>query len=83
MLLHEGAPVWNGQKYLARTDIVFKRYENPDVNVTWTNNADYQKMVEYYLEAAQVESEGNVEKSSELYERALSIKHTHGQDLVN
>lgn len=74
-LLHEGGPVLEGKKYLLRTDVVFKRKESFAKNERpWLKDPYYKKMIQYYQDAAERETEGDVLKSSELYERALSIR---------
>ena len=78
LLLHEGSPVPKGNKFIARTDLVFERYENP-----WPNRDDYlrdptyMRMVQYYKDAADAECHNNVQLSSDLYEKALSIRQNH------
>jgi hypothetical protein len=74
MILHEGAPVTQGEKFIARTDLVFHRYENNSPSNEWQVDPNYRKMVRYYKQAAEAECQGDVTLSSELYERALSIR---------
>lgn len=74
-ILHEGAPVPQGHKYLLRTDVVFQRTENPKAgDESYRTHPLYRRMVQYYKDAADEECHGRVDKSSELYERALSIR---------
>jgi len=74
IILHEGAPVTKGVKYLMRTDVVFKRTKPPE-DMSWKYDPYYHKMIRYYNDAAEAECSGDVRKSSELYERAVSIRH--------
>ncbi len=117
-ILHEGAPVPQGHKYLLRTDVVFQRYIPPTMashfptdsyaclqsrienlkagDESYRTHPLYRRMVQYYKvcqppnqsqrlkvehltddavqDAADEECHGRVDKSSELYERALSIR---------
>ncbi len=76
-LIHEGLPVLSGMKYIARTDVLFTRYENPSSDDSWKVDDNYLRMTKYYKDAADAECMGNVAKSSELYERALSIRQNN------
>lgn len=78
LLLHEAAPVSSGNKFIARTEIVFNRYHNPypDLN-DWQEDPNYCKMLKYYREAAEAEHRQQIDLSSELYERALSIRQNY------
>ena len=44
------------------------------MDTSWRNDPNYLKMLQYYSDAAEQECLGFVEKSSEFYERALSIR---------
>ena len=73
-LLHQGAPITHGEKFIIRTDIVLKRVENDQPDMTYLTDPDYFKMLYYYKIAANYECQGMVNVSSEYYERALSLR---------
>ncbi|KAG2378120.1 hypothetical protein C9374_008742 [Naegleria lovaniensis] len=75
VLLHQGAPIPSGfLKYIIRTDLVFTRVENPTPDLSYLQDEYYWKMLYYYKIAANYECHGFVDVSSELYERALSLR---------
>lgn len=72
--LHRGSALTKGVKYIVRTDVVYQRYENPLAEEPYKDDINYKRMVEMYIEAAEWECLGRVDLSSNLYERALSIR---------
>eukprot|EP01125_Pyxidicula_operculata_P020484 TRINITY_DN7582_c0_g1_i1.p1 TRINITY_DN7582_c0_g1~~TRINITY_DN7582_c0_g1_i1.p1 ORF type:complete len:467 (-),score=54.45 TRINITY_DN7582_c0_g1_i1:111-1511(-) len=73
--LHRGSPlpINSGLKYVIRTDVVFHR-EEKDSSWIWQQDKSYLKMMSLYRSAGEAECLGNIKLSSELYERALSIR---------
>jgi len=66
--------VTKGMKYMLRTDLVFEREARKEIDTSFATDFYYKKMILYYQQAAAAECVGNVEKSSRLYEKALSIR---------
>jgi hypothetical protein len=55
-ILHEGAPVSTGQKYLCRSDVVYERYQNTRPgDASWKKNPEFARMVQMYKDAAEWE----------------------------
>lgn len=73
-ILHEGRK--GKDKIVLRTDVIFRRIdEGVSLQICdYMTLAKYKKSAEYFREAQNLELDGKVEDSSELYERALSIK---------
>jgi hypothetical protein len=62
-LLHEGAPVEEGQKYICRADLLYRR--TPAI---FTTEAD-TKAFDLYQEARLAESHGDAQRACELFQR--------------
>uniref|UniRef100_A0A7S1KUG4 Fe2OG dioxygenase domain-containing protein n=1 Tax=Percolomonas cosmopolitus TaxID=63605 RepID=A0A7S1KUG4_9EUKA len=75
--LHCGAPIPRGtqSKCIIRSDVLFERdSRTPNMSQVLRWNKEYKLMNDLYLEAAEWETKGYVDKSSELYEKALSVR---------
>jgi hypothetical protein len=55
-ILHEGAPVTSGNKYLCRSDVVYERYINTRPrDSSWKSHPEFKQMVQMYKDAAEWE----------------------------
>jgi hypothetical protein len=70
-LLHSGESLTKGVKYIIRTDVIFEK------KLSWNSNFHlnlFKRCSQFFQEAQQLELENKAEKSSELYEKSLSIR---------
>lgn len=72
-MIHEGTKVDNNDKYIIRSDIIFERIGTYDGNCIY-DDPDFQEAIELYREANNLETDGDVDKSGEYYERGLSYR---------
>jgi hypothetical protein len=70
-LLHSGEPLTKGVKYILRTDVIFEK--KLSLNSNFHLNL-FKRCSQFFQEAQQLELENKAEKSSELYEKSLSIR---------
>ena len=76
-LLHAGAPVDAGTKWVLRTDVVFS-VDDSDVSPAMSAGDHHSVALEWFREAQNQELDGNVLQASRLYERTLSMRqHLH------
>lgn len=78
-LLHRGAPVPRGVKYIGRSDVVFVRTpgSGPAGAVAAARqDPRFRRSQAMYRRAQRAEVEGDVVLSSELYERALALRQS-------
>jgi len=77
-MVHSGDKVINGTKYIVRSDLIFQRISRPkEYDYSWRQSKMYNIARKMQREAANQELEGNVIKSAELYERALSYRQCY------
>ncbi|AGF85712.1 hypothetical protein QJ854_gp070 [Moumouvirus goulette] len=76
-IIHCGKPIISGTKYIIRSDLVFKRISGFNEFSSWKNEPYFLKAIEYYREANIQEMLGNLQLSSELYERGLALRQFH------
>lgn len=65
-ILHEGMPVISGLKYFIRTDILYKKILTYNDGLTPRQN----KAIELYLNAIELEKNGNENEANSLYKKA-------------
>jgi hypothetical protein len=70
-ILHSGEKIEQGTKYVLRTDVVFHRVK---VEKSIFNTKLFSLCTDLFREAQNQELDGNIKKSSDLYERSLSIR---------
>lgn len=85
-MIHSGEPVHSssssegsqGGKHFLRTDVVYRRTWDHEIHGPrqrlWLQDPLFLRCVELYREAINRELDGDLEKSSELFSRALSIR---------
>jgi len=77
-MIHKGDAIMpNDVKYMIRSDIVFACERYDDYNYDWQQNPNFIRCIELYREAFNQELDGNKEKASYLYQRALAIRQCH------
>ena len=77
-IMHSGAEIKNGTKYIIRTDIIYTVKElSLDRHSTILEKFKFQASLNFFRDAQFSELNGNSTRASELYERSLSHKiHT-------
>lgn len=76
-MIHKGDQIHRGTKYLIRSDIIYKCIRDKDYTREWLYNHDFLQCIELYREAINQELDGNIEKSSYLFQKALAIRQCH------
>ena len=74
-VLHAGAPVEAGIKWILRTDVVFSSTSEAPF---MSGGAQHSVAVEWFREAQNHELDGNLSRASQLYQRTLSLRR-HAQ----
>eukprot|EP01084_Bolivina_argentea_P184781 318708_1 len=85
-IIHCGAKLStpNTCKYILKTDVVVKRnteYKH-GFAILSAESIDYQKCLNYFVEAQKNELEGNKDKANELYERSMFIRYLYPNKLL-
>lgn len=74
-MIHEGAQLLIGTKYVIRSDIVFKRTSRPETyNYQWQQHPDFLEAVHYFRKAIQYELDGDLKKASIYYQKELALR---------
>ena len=78
-LIHLGNEIFESDiKYVIRSDLIFRRVTRPlNYSYSWLQHPDYIQCVKLYREAFNQELDGNIERASKLYERALALRQKH------
>lgn len=72
--LHMAEPLTKGTKYVLRTDVIYKRKAGIVSYPTIFEENKYHRTINYFRHAQHLELNGDNKKSSELYERSLSVR---------
>lgn len=74
-VIHSGTNVETKPKYIIRSDIIYERdLSTKPLIDTWSDSELFLEAIEYYREANNQETDGNVELVGELYERGLALR---------
>lgn len=75
---HEGETVLKGNKFILRSEIVFQRTNNDQIDFKFVEDINFLKMWEYYdmTVKALIDNE-SPEKVTELYLKAINIQYQH------
>jgi hypothetical protein len=80
-VLHAGAPLEHGSKIILRTDLIFERrlsplHDGPTLAIgrQLFEEPGFRECLELFREAQNAELDGQVDRASRLYERALSMR---------
>jgi len=75
-ILHKGAPTTSNEKYIIRTDLIFKRNysSSPPPLISWRDDSMFLEAISYYQKAFFYELRGKVKQSSECYEKGLALR---------
>jgi hypothetical protein len=75
-----GAPVLSGSKFIARSDLVFRRCGTPRAArppseaAVWQSDPKFVRSRSLYRLAARLETQGKLKQSGELYDRGLAVR---------
>lgn len=76
-MIHEGAPLLSGTKYVIRSDIVFKRISRPTTyNYNWRKHPDFLQAINYFRKAMNCELDGDLANASIYYQKELALRQT-------
>lgn len=77
--IHCGDKLTQGNKYVIRSDIVFRRISLPDEYGPhlWQTSEEFRNAVNFYQDAKRYEMNGLIKEASKLYEIGLSYRQTN------